>query len=115
MTGNCDAVRDYLGSRHAIIVLLYIHANPGSCKTDVMRDVGNERTTYLRINRGIDLGLIRCDSGSNVHNKALLSLTEEGRRAAVLLDLILGGFERQSPHLPSASHAMDTAKKQEAE
>lgn len=94
---TCDAsksVEEYLGSKHAIGILLALHTNPGVCKTDVMRAIGRERTVFLRLNEGMELGLIRMDVGHNPHNKAILSLTDRGHRLASHLERMLKEAER---------------------
>ena len=90
MVVNPKSIEEYLGSKYAISILLYLRTNPGRCKTDVMRTIGRERTVFLRIRGGIALGLIRNDIKPQPHNKAVLTLTDEGQRIADLLRQIIG-------------------------
>lgn len=90
MVKGTKSVEEYLGSKYAISILLYLRTNPGGCKTDVMRTIGRERTVFLRLKEGIALGLICNDLRPKPHNKAALTLTDEGQRIADLLRQIIG-------------------------
>ena len=81
-------VLEYLQTRSAIAVILFIHANPGCSKTDVARDSNNERTRLKRIKEGIAIGLIHQDIGNRQHNTAVLTLTPQGQIVAARLDAI---------------------------
>lgn len=104
-------IREFLGKRHAIDVLLCVYQNPGIVQKQLANKSENGSTAKLeRIREAVDLNLIREEKSSEHWSALVYYITDEGSRICKHLIAIEGGDYSEPMDCGSPSEEGNTVR-----